>query len=233
MSRAVVGKKLVPMYRVRNSSSNHEIQDTVQVVEQVADRLRRLAEAYGAWQEFDAGAYFDLTERQAQRLIRVTERVSTVHVTFHTDLLLPTFRSAVDFWAGQFSAAHATAYPHHNRHRRAAVALAFDDDFFIDTQPAMLNRWDSLLAIVEEVRATLADDPGFMATLATQETQMRWRKLWSIAPADGLSERLQPSLLSVPTLTLSFDFPLPAHRQPGRIRRLRLNRERRQRRHGR
>jgi len=232
-SGMLAGEKLVPMYRIRNSPPESEAQDIVHVVAHVVERLRRLAEAYGAWQDFDAGAYFDLTEDQAGRLVMVTERVSTVHVTFQTDLLLPTFRSAIAFWAGQFVAAHSSSFSRIDSPRCVGAPLAFDDDFILDTQPSMLTRWNRLLGIVEEVRATLVDDPGFVATLATQETQMRWRKLWSGAPAQGLSEQLRPDLMSVPTLTLSFDFPLPAHRQPGRLRRLRLNRERRQKRQSR
>ncbi len=221
------------MYRIRNSSLEDEIQDIVHVVANVVDRLRRLAEAYGAWQSFDAGAYFDLTGDQAAQLVTVTERVSTVHVTFQTDLLLPTFRNAIAFWVGQFVAAYSSSFSPIAPRRVADVPPAFDDDFLIDTQPSMLTRWNSLLAVVGEVRAILVHDPGFVATLATQETQMRWRRLWAIAPAAGLSEQLRPELMSVPTLTLSFDFPLPAYRQPGRIRRLRLNRERRQKRRSR
>ncbi len=221
------------MYRIRNSSLEDETQDIVHVVENVVDRLRRLAEAYGAWQSFDAGAYFDLTEAQADRLVTVTERVSTVHVTFQTDLLLPTFRSAIAFWAGQFVAAHTSSFSPIAPRRVAGALPAFDDDFVIDTQPSMLTRWNRLLAVVEEVRAILVHDPGFVATLATLETQMRWRRLWAIAPAAGLSKQLRPELMSVPTLTLSYDFPLPAYRQPGRIRRLRLNRERGQKRRAR
>jgi hypothetical protein len=232
-SRMLAGEKLVPMYRVRDISPDSETRDSLRVVEHVVDRLRRLAEAYGAWQDFDVGAYFDLTEDQASRLVMVTERVSTVHVVFQTDLLIPTFRSAIAFWAGQFVAAHSSSFSRIDSPWRAGAPLAFDDDFALDTQPSMLTRWNRLLGVVEEVRATLVDDPGFVATLATQETQMRWRRLWASAPAEGLSQQLRPDLMSIPTLTLSFDFPLPAHRQPGRLRRLRLNRERRQKRHDR
>lgn len=221
------------MYQVRNSSLGDETQDIVHVVEHLVDRLRRLSDAYGAWQDFDAGAYFDLTESQANRLVTVTERVSTVHVIFRTDLLLPTFRRAILFWAGQFVAAHTTLHSFIGVRGRAAVHTAFDDDFFADSQPSMTILWERLLCIAEDVRTRLADDPGFMATLATEETQTRWRKLWATAPATGLCDQLTPELFSIPTLTLSFDFPLPAHRQPGRLRRLRINRERIQKRRGR
>ena len=156
--KSLTSAALVPMYRVRNGSAASEAEDAVRLVEHAVDRLRRLADAYGAWQDFDAGAYFDLSERQVRHLVKVTERVSTVHVIFRTDLLLPTFRRAASYWTGQFVAAHAAFLAGYG----ADAARAYDDDFLLETQPAMADHWQRLLALVEEVRGALADDPGFL-----------------------------------------------------------------------
>ena len=74
---------LVPLYDVSGESSADEAASAVQALEDISDRLRRLHDAYGEWREFDAGAYFDLSHAQTRRLVRVSERVSTVHVTFY------------------------------------------------------------------------------------------------------------------------------------------------------
>ncbi len=72
---------VVPMYEVSGQSSAEEAASAVQALEDISDRLRRLHGAYGEWRQFDAGAYFDLSHAQTRRLVRVSERVSTVHVT--------------------------------------------------------------------------------------------------------------------------------------------------------
>ena len=86
------------MYEVSGQSSAEEAASAVQALEDISDRLRRLHGAYGEWRQFDAGAYFDLSHAQTRRLVRVSERVSTVHVTFFADLLLPSFRAAEHYW---------------------------------------------------------------------------------------------------------------------------------------
>jgi hypothetical protein len=53
------------------------------------------------------------------------------------------------------------------------------------------------------------------------EERARWRWAWARPAALGVAPALLPALDDVPTLTLAVDFPLPAARQPGRLRRLR------------
>ncbi|MCB0159858.1 MAG: hypothetical protein KDD83_17125 [Caldilineaceae bacterium] len=220
-------RALVPMYRVSNHLHEREVHEAIQSVETITERIRRLAAAYGEWDAFDPGAYFDLTPAQTAALVRVTERVSTVHVTFYTDLLLPTFRRAATYWAGHFVNAHAAAFA---TPLAQAAPTVFDDDFSEDAQPEMVRLWRKLHAIMADVRATLGDDPGFMATLATRDEQARWYAYWSEPATAGIADELLPALAAVPTLTLMYEFPLPAYRQSGRRRRLRQNRERRRRR---
>lgn len=207
-------RALVPMYCIAPSSPepSAEAAATAQVVVTVADRLRRLTRAYGEWTDFDAQAYFDLTPRQAAGLLEITERVTSVHLTFFIDALLPSFRSGLDYWRNHFQ----PGYLFTRQDPRPA--------FFNETQPEMVARWQRLLAVTHHTRRLLADDPAFWAMNAANDERLRYRWAWRGRPAPGIDSALLPRLTDVPTLTLSIDFPLPAYRQPGRLRRLRRGR---------
>jgi hypothetical protein len=225
-SRPFTARELVPMYRIGGRTASREIQDAVHVIEQLTDRLHRLADAYGEWQEFDAGAYFDLSPHQVQGLIHLTERVATVHITISADLLLPSFRRAATYWAAQYSAAYAAlfvpAYVSGN-------APAYDDDFLLDTQPDMQALWQRTRQVITATRSALKNDAAFLSTDAISEEQARWRSYWTEKAGRGIDPALLPPVHEVPTLTLSHEFPLPPSRQSGRVRRLRRHRDRRQR----
>lgn len=208
---------LVPMYQVQHGDMTAEASAVAHVVVNVADRLRRLGDAYGEWQVFDAPAYFDLSLEQSAQLVKLSERVSTVHIRFCTDLLLPSFQQAATFWQTRF----ASAYQQMRQDPLVGMTA------YQLAQPAMLAHWQQLGVVIQTARALLAEDIGFLATNAAHEERMRWRQWWSSPAAGGLDPQLAPPLADVPTLTLSFEFPLPSHRQPERLRRLRANRERR------
>lgn len=199
---------LTPMHRVQPGTAAVEAASAARLVSDLAERLRRLAGAYGEWQEFEVEPYFDLYGEQAALLVRVSERVSTVHVTFYADALLPSFQAAVDFLALELCPA---------RFRNGAYEGA---------QTAMNSRWQRLLAVIRQTRAHLAHDAGFLATNGAGEERSRWRAAWRTAAPPGLLPPLAPALAETPTLTLSVEFPLPASRQPGRLRRLRRARQR-------
>ncbi len=205
------------MYRISKVPDGTESEAASRMIGEVLDRLRRLTDAYGEWQSFDIPAYFDLTERQTARLVRISERVSTVHVVFAIDLLLPSFQQTLQFWANHF-------IPAYEQMQQSAASY---QAFLTEAQPAMIEQWQRLLGVIGQTRQLLIDDVGFLAANGTQEERMRWRQWWLTAPAAGLDARLLPELSQIPTLTLSLDFPLPIHRQPHRLRRLRQNRERR------
>lgn len=218
--------RLVPMYRIVADTPEEEAQRGVQTLREVADRLRRLQDAYGEWHHFDAGAYFDLSDVQATRLVHIAERVSTVHVIFFADLLFPTFQAVEHYWATCFVPAYRTCQRQlatGHAPREAAAA------FFDQIQPAMVRRWEQMLEVMGQARRILGEDIGFMALNGGEDERSRWRRLWRQEPAPGLHPALTGDLSGLPTLTLACTFPLPAYRQPGRVRRLRLNRLRRQR----
>lgn len=221
------GEMLVPMYRISNPavplSVAQEAEAVAYLISNVADRLRRLGAAYGEWDAFDAPAYFDLSIAQTEQLVKLTERVNTVHVTFFIDLLLPAFQQAVTWWAQEFLPAYQ------QRYEQPALA----PDFFQRIQPAMVEHWQHLAQVMQQTRTLLSNDFGFLATNGAQEERERWRRWWSNSPAPALDPRLLPELSRTPTFTLSFDFPLPAYRQPDRLRRLRRNRDRQRWRQGR
>jgi hypothetical protein len=194
---------LTPMYRISSGSVAQEAASAAHLVSDLAERLRRLAAAYGEWRAFEPEPYFDLYGEQAQLLVHIVERVSTVHVAFYADALLPSFQAAVDCLALDLAPA---------RFQNGAYVLA---------QETMSERWLRLLAVLQTARQHLAHDAGFLASNGASEERSRWRTAWQGAPPEGLLPLLAPPLLETPTLTLSFEFPLPAYRQPGRLRRLR------------
>lgn len=255
---------LVPMYQVSPTSPEPaaEAAAAAQVIVAVADRLRRLAAAYSEWTDFDAEAYFDLTPAQTALLLDLTERVTSVHLSFFIDPLLPSFQEAVNYWQ-QYFQPHYLQMQHDLDHRQQmpqvsrrvlalAVAGAVEEvdrmggaesgghasgadaeaavdparRFFQQVQPAMIARWQRLLTVAHHTRRLLADDPAFWALNAANDERLRRRWAWRNKPAAGIGAALLPKLSDVPTLTLSIDFPLPAYRQPGRLRRLRRGRAR-------
>ncbi len=207
---------LVPMYQISNQSIAQEAEMAAYVVGNIAERLRRLGAAYGEWEMFDAPAYFDLSIGQTAQLVKLIERVNTVHVTFFADLLLPSFQRAVACWAQEF----APLYP------QMVQEPSVGQHFFQQIQPRMVDDWRYLLAVIQQARAILTSDVGFLATNGAEEERESWHRWWHSTPPAGLDAALMPDLSQVPTLTLSFDFPLPASRQPDRLRRLRRNRDR-------
>jgi hypothetical protein len=216
------GAALVPMYQVQTNSGRDEAELAAAAVGNAMERLRRLATAYGEWSVFDASAYFDLTAIQCAALLRVVERVRTVHVVFFVDWLLPSMHKATTYWLHEFVPAFAE--------RRRQVADI--EHFYREVQPAMVEQWHALTAVIQQVRVILSEDVGFWAANGAQEERERWQRWWDRPPVAGLDGALTPSLSQVPTLTLTIDFPLPTHRQPDRFRRLRANRERRRWRRG-
>jgi len=209
--------EVVPMYRIGGTDSRAESEAASRTISEVVERMRRLTDAYGEWQHFDIPAYFDLPKDQTARLVRIRERVSTVHVIFYTDLLLPTFQQTLRFWATHF----VPAYQAMDQSAEGYQA------FFTVVQPAMIEHWQRLLTVITQTRQLLLEDVSFLAANGVQEERLRWRQWWSGVPVSGLDARLLPELGQISTLTLSLDFPLPIHRQPHRVRRLRQNRERR------
>lgn len=222
--RVLHPSKVVPMYRIGGHSDKREAQVAANVLAEIADRLRRLESAYGEWKQFDAEAYFDLPSTQVSRLVKVSERVSTVHTTVFVDLLLPSYQRAEVFWFRHFRRDYQAL---HNNLTYGTEPLPDVARFYERSQPRMAAYWQRLLSVIQGTRAALNTDVGFLAVNGSEDERARWRQAWTQPPARGLGPILMPLLQGIPTLTLSFDFPLPANRQPGRLRRLRLNRERR------
>lgn len=215
----VPSRNLPPMYQINAETLGSEVEAAQRMVSEIAERLRRLRAAYGEWHDFDAPAYFDLPTAFTADAVRVVERVSTVHVIFFADLLLPSFQQATRFWATEYVPAYV----------RRTTSPAVYRQFFEGIQPEMVTQWERLVTVSAKIRTALQDDIGFMTTSGAEEERLRWQPLWRDDPVAELEPRLTPSLPTISTLTLALDFPLPAQRQPGRIRRLRRNRDRRRR----
>jgi hypothetical protein len=201
---------LTPMHRVGGDSVAQEAAAAAALASDLSERLRRLATAYGEWRSFEPEPYFDLYSEQVALLVHISERVNTVHVVFHLDALLPSFQAALDCLALQMAPA---------RYQDGAYDLA---------QERMTVHWQHLLDVLHAARLRLADDAGFLAGNGANEERSRWRTAWQGPPPPGLNALLAPALAETPTLTLAIEFPLPAYRQPGRLRRLRRAEGRRQ-----
>ncbi len=208
----------VPMYEVANGSIQEEASSALHVLEDIGDRLRRLHRAYGEWVNFDASAYFDLTHAQTNRLVHVSERVSTVHVTFYADLLLPSFHKAEQCWYDEYCPAYLRMLYELQNGADPAQAVGV---FTGVIQPAMTELWHSLQRVVEETNAAIVCYSDYLVAYLNRDESMRWQHIWRQKPARAIDSALLPELRSLNTLTLSTEFPLPASRQPGRIRRLR------------
>ncbi len=222
--------ELAQIYRVDNRpatvpglSVGQEAQAAAQVVDQIMDRLRRMTGAYGEWHSFDTCAFFDLFPYQAELLVQVSERVSTVHVVVYADLLLPAFQTAERFWSQRFLPAYQAAGPALREERGGPFAHTFR----IEVQPRMVALWQHTLAVVHATRSIVTQDLSFLAASGGEAERYRWRNAWQIPPPGHLHPALLPDLDALPTLTLSATFPLPTSRQPGRVRRLRRRWERR------
>lgn len=224
-SKAEVKAKIKSEITIEESVQS-EAQSAAHMLVAVADRLRRLRGAYGAWRHFDACAYFDLTAPQLERLVQVHERVTMVHVLFYADALLPSFQSAEAFWQENFRPDYLDLRYHlRNGDYPLSPMMAFADR----SQPQMLEHWQRLQAVIRATRALLDNEVGYWAANGSSDERARWRWAWATDPAPGIHADLLPSLAQTPTLTLAVDFPLPTYRQPGRRRRLaeRRNRGRR------
>lgn len=211
-------RSLSPAYLVQNHVGAREVQTAATTIAQAADKLRRMSRAYGEWQEFDIPAFFDLWPEHAPHLVHVEERVSTVNVTFFADLLLPSFQRAEQYWAREFFPAYQTARPPLNT---SADSSSFTSHFLDFEQPKMRAYWDKLIEVMGETRSALWNDIDFLAATAGGEEKTYWEWAWRRKSPPGLDRRLLPQLHHLPTLTLGVEFPLPASRQPGRVRRLR------------
>ena len=194
------------MYRLVAGSVADEAHAAAQLVNEVGERMRRLAGAYGEWHLFEPGPYFDLSPAQVARLIHLSERVATVHAVFYVDPLLPAFQDT-----------HALAVA------SLRPALAGVDAGGVE---ALVERWRRMVAVVDLARRHLSEDIAFLSLNAGIDEQERWARLAPVVAERGTPWHAS-GRLALPSLTLAVDFPLPAFRQPGRLRRLRRSRQRR------
>jgi len=203
---ALAAHLLVPMYRLAPGSVEEEAHAAAVLVGEVGKRMQRLTQAYGEWQLFEPVPYFDLAPAQVEQLTQISERVSSVHAFFFVDALLPAFQAVHDCAVAAF--------------QLAAAGLSADwmDD--------LVARWHRLIAVIALTRCHLSEDIAFLSLNAGIEEQARWSAMAPHEP-DRATPWHTTGHLALPTLTLMVDFPLPAFRQSGRLRRLRRSHQRR------
>ncbi|MEM7530860.1 MAG: hypothetical protein AAF639_01685 [Chloroflexota bacterium] len=221
-------RRIVPPYQIKGQSIDEEAQSAANVVKYACDRLHRLGAAYGEWKEFDASAYFDLSAPQTSFLVSIKEHVGMVQIVFFADLLLPSFQKASQFCTHHLSPAYYTFLSAlterpDNRFDDEAVYSKQKYDAVYET---MCTHWQRLSQVVRQTQNLLGDHIDFLTTNGVHEERLRWQQFWLSTSQRTQSSynRLLPVLHDIPSLTLSFNFPLPASRQVGRIKRLRKNR---------
>jgi len=129
----------VPAYRAPEQSDKAiTARNIAEGVAILAERLRRLPQAYPYWHRFDPAAYFDLHPQQVAAMVRIEALGATLDVTIYADLLSPAFRRAERFWANEFCPAWFAS----------GQKDAFDAHFWQRTLPAMQRR---LQAAREEI----------------------------------------------------------------------------------
>lgn len=213
-------RTVVPVYRIgRDLDVTGEAEQALHVVRHVLDRMGRLRGAYGEWRAFDAPAYFDLTREQCSLLLEINERVTGVHILAHVDLLLPSLQETIAFWR-QAGAPHALS---------GAYSPEEIERYAQQTLPELMRRWERTVAVAHATRTLLSGDADYLAANGAAEERWRWQEVETL-PERNASALAATPIAQIPTLALTIDFPLPAWRQAGRLRRLQRNRAHRSRR---
>jgi hypothetical protein len=188
------GRSPAPFNR-RPGSVEEEGRAAAQLAGDVAERLRRLRQADGEWQQFEPGPYFDLTEEQAALLTRVVERASTVHVVVYLDALV----ACLSGGAGLCRAELAADDP---------LLAGCVDPFLESLAGGIGDSPESAAARHHAVR---------LQRCRRRAARCRQRCRWE-RPAGPWAPL---AVKELPSLTLSVDLPLPALLQSGRRCRLR------------
>jgi len=210
---------VVPVYRIgRNLDIAGEAEQALHVVRHFLDRMGRLRGAYGEWRTFDAPAYFDLTHEQCALLLEINERVAGVHILAHVDLLLPSMQEAVALWMQIGPPPHVSG----------SILQEEVERYAEQSFPELTRRWERAVAVAHATRTLLSGDADYLAANGAAEERWRWQERESSA-RNAIALAATP-IAQIPTLALTIDFPLPAWRQAGRLRRLQRNRAHRNRR---
>ncbi len=198
-----LAQPLVPAYRVPSRRRLGErIVRLADAVGVLAERLDRLPDAYRHWQEFDAGAFFDLRPSQLGAMLRIERLGATLDVTLHADLLSPAFRSAERFWAQQFCPAYFAAG------HSSEDTDAFGHHFGKVVVPAMRRRLEVARLEIAAAGNLLYQRASMVFLVAAAAPDERERHVQQLPPGDedlaGLFDRL-------PCLTLSRSIDLLPH----------------------
>ncbi|HFQ94974.1 MAG TPA: hypothetical protein ENK30_00215 [Anaerolineae bacterium] len=189
-------RPFVPAYRAPERGDPQVIVRRIaEGVSILAERLRRLPQAYPHWHPFDPAAYFDLYPEQVPAIVRIDRLGATLDVILYADLLSPAFRRAERFWAAEFCPAYFAA----------GRDDAFAQHFQQRTLPAMQRRLQEAREEIARAAELLygRDDVAFLAVSAALDER--------IAHEHRLPED-DPGLIdlyhSLPTLTLSRSYDI-------------------------
>lgn len=206
---------LVPAYQIDEDLAPEAQEARVaQAVGELAQKLGRLAEAYGWWPVFDPGAYFDLYSGHMPLLCRHEETQTMVRVRLYCDLLLPAFRRAERYWVETFLPAYSAGAGEH-------AEDAFGAYLVDEAIPELAARLDAAERGVRGVLDRLSGSVEVLNYLGGLEERIQSRPAPGAGIAPGLPRSLQRLPRQMPTLTLDLMFSRPQEPaftfDPGRL----------------
>lgn len=220
--RQVMRRPLAPAYRLPpHVLGQKRVEALARIVRLVADRLSRLPRVWEEWDVFAPDAFFDLYPEQVDVLVDIVQSRSQVKVSFYTDVLLPAFQEAEQFWVEQVVPALHVAHPvffGNGKEPPDPAGLTWAEEVARDLGPGMEERLYRAAREIRTVRDLLYDwgVVDFLVTTASWEERYRVALSRNGHVDTSVWKRLQ----FVPTLTLEMSFSLVPPEQRTRRRAL-------------
>ena len=210
-TRRLLRRPLVPAYRVpAHLPEDRHPEALARIVALLAERLARVPRVWPEWEDFDAGAFFDLYPEQAEVLVDIRQTRTQVTITLYPDVLVPAFQEAETFWAEHVLPALAVAQPAlfppngHARGRSDPASDLWAEELARHLGPEMEARLYRAAQVIQTIRERLFDlgSVDFLVTSAVREERDRVARSLNGATAGRIWERLR----LLPTLTLQLAF---------------------------
>ena len=179
---------------------NREADAMAHVLRRLSDHLQRLSHAFGEWQNFDAGAYFDLYPKQAEVLVNTRAMGRMTRITFFGDLLIPRFQLAEHYFVETFAPSYRAAFPVGREPDRQGPAMQLFRD---EVEPEMARRWRHLCLVAQVLLWTLKNELDYLVVTDGEEEMFNWRPAWHRPGCPELVPGLLPAWETLTTFTMA------------------------------
>lgn len=179
---------------------NREADTMAHVLRRLSDHLQRLSHAYAEWQDFDAGAYFDLYPKQTEVLIDIRGTGRMTRITFFGDLMIPRFQLAEHYFVETFAPSYRAAFPVGREPNRQSPAMQLFRD---EVEPEMARRWQHLYLVAQRLLWTLKNELDYLVVTDGEEEMFNWRPSWHTPGCPELVSGLLPAWESLTTFTMA------------------------------